>query len=375
MKRLLPALLILSLMGCELIVDVEVPFEGKQVTVNSLFNPDSLWSAQLNLNRGVLDQGPFEEINDAQVIIWEGDKAIDTLTRIGGYGHFRSEDEKPEAGKTYTLSVSTPGYGELRATSSTPFPCPVTHAEAYEPGANGNTMIKVTLHDDGDASNYYELYADLENEYYNYDKGQMEYRRGRIPLSPKDPSIPDDDDRPSNSILFSDMRFNGSETELTFETSGANLSYHNTIIVMLVTLSEDAYDYLRTGRLQNETSGDPFAQPVNVHNNIQNGFGIFAGYSINVYAISQPKPVITSIEPMTGKAGDHIVITGENFVWPGGGYAGVLFRGLQNGVSAQIVESTATRIEAIVPEMAVTGKIIVLGGGIAVSDSDFIVIN
>ena len=211
MKRLLPALLILSLMGCELIVDVEVPFEGKQVTVNSLFNPDSLWSAQLNLNRGVLDQGPFEEINDAQVIIYEGDDAIDTLTNVG-HGHFRSDKEKPVPGKTYMLSVNAPGYGELRATSAIPFACPVTHAEAYEPGTNGNTMIKVTLRDDGNATNYYELYAGLENEYYNYNNGQIEYRRGRIPLSAKDPSIPREDDRPSNSILFNDVRFNGRET-------------------------------------------------------------------------------------------------------------------------------------------------------------------
>jgi hypothetical protein len=362
------------LVSCQLIVDVDVPFEGKQVTANSLFNPDSLWSVQLNLNRSVLDTDGFEEVNDAQVIIYEGDDVIDTLTNVG-HGHFRSDNEKPVPGKTYMLSVNAPGYGELRATSAIPFACPVTRAEAYEPGTNGNTMIKVTLRDDDNATNYYELYAGLENEYYNYNNGQMEYRRGRIPLSAKDPSIPSEDDRPSNSILFNDVRFNGRETELTFETSGSNLSYHGTITVTLITLSEDGYNYLRTGRLQNETSGDPFAQPVNVHNNIKNGFGIFAGYSVSVYAISQPKPVITSIEPLTGKAGDHIVITGENFVTSTLSHANVMFHGGQNGINAEIVDLTATRIETIVPEMAVTGRILVQGGRLTVSDSDFVIVN
>jgi hypothetical protein len=44
------------------------------------------------------------------------------------------------------------------------------------------------------------------------------------------------------------------------------------------------------------TSGDPLAQPVNAYNNIQNGFGIFAGYSASVYRRTKPKPVILSIE-------------------------------------------------------------------------------
>ena len=55
------------------------------------------------------------------------------------------------------------------------------------------------------------------------------------------------------------------------------------MFVYLISASEDYFRYKRTYSLQEESSGDPFAQPVNVYNNIENGFGIVAGYSEDVF--------------------------------------------------------------------------------------------
>lgn len=372
MKKLLPLVTILLLASCELMVDVDVPFEAKQVTVNSFFNPDSLWSAHLSLNRNILDEYGFDEINDALVIVYEAGNPIDTLTNVGG-GHFRS-DEKPEAGKPYSISVSTPGYSDLTSSSFTPHPAPIVAADLYE--SNNGTMLKVKIADAASEKNYYELYLEVEDEYYDYDRGQLMSRRSTIWLSSKDPALPDNGDRPSGSFLFDDVRFNGAEKELLFETSGGGLSNPGVMAtVTLKTLSEDGYNYLRTARLQDDTSGDPLAQPVNVYNNIQNGFGIFAGYSASVYTRSKPRPLIISIEPMTGKPGDHIIITGENFLVPPEGYTSVGFRAPYGSISGQIVDLTPTRIEVIVPENALTGRILIFSGGLAVSDSEFVVIN
>lgn len=372
MKRLLTALMTTLLISCELIVDVEIPFEAKQVTANAFFNPDSLWSVHLNLNRNILDEEPFREINDAQVVIFEGDNAIATLTNMG-YGRFRSDNKTPEPGKTYGISVSAPGHDDLHASSSIPFPSRITSVEVYETTSNQSTMLKVKLKDDGSETNFYELYVDLENEYYNYDKKQMEFWSHTLQLISEDPAIQNDNDSYANSIVFKDALFNGREVDLTFRTAGAGISHHGMITVTLRTLSEDGYNYLRTLRLQDMTSGDPFAQPVNVYNNIQNGFGIFAGYSASVYTRNKPKPVISSIDPQTGKAGDHIIITGENFITSPETRASVVFPGTQNPISGQILQLTATLIEVIVPDMAVTGKIAVINGRIAVSASDFVV--
>jgi hypothetical protein len=353
-------------------VDVDVPFKADQLTANSFCNPDSLWSVHLNLNRNILDEEPFREITNARVIIFDGDNATDTLINMG-YGHFRSDNKRPEPGKNYALSVIAPGYSDVHSSTFIPFPSPITGVEVYETNSNQNSMLKVTLKEDGSEKNYYELFMDLENEFYNYETEQVVFSRHRLQLISEDPAIQNDNDAYSNTVVFNDLLFNGKEAELTFRIPGSGISRHGMITITLRTLSEDGYNYLRTAHLQNETSGDPFAQPINVYNNIQNGFGIFAGYSASVYTKNKVKPVISSISPLTGKAGDHIIITGENFIESPDARANVIFPGTQNPVSGQILELTPTRIEVIVPDMAVTGKIVVLNGRIAVSDSDFVV--
>ncbi|MDQ2656313.1 MAG: hypothetical protein M3Y60_02750, partial [Bacteroidota bacterium] len=90
MRKLIPVIVLL-LISCEVMVDVDIPLEKQQVTVNSFFNPDSLWTVQLSLNRHVLDSQPFQEIDDAQVILYEGLDPVDTLTNIGR-GVFRSDN-------------------------------------------------------------------------------------------------------------------------------------------------------------------------------------------------------------------------------------------------------------------------------------------
>lgn len=362
------------LISCELIVDVDVPFEAKQFTVNSFFNPDSVWAVHLSLNRDILDEKPYEEINKALVVVFEGDHAIDTLTNTG-YGHFRSLDERPEVGKTYTLSVSKPGYSDIYCSSLIPFPSPVTNIDLYESNATNSTMLKVTIKDNGAEKNYYELYLDIGSEYYDYTTEQVEYSGYPIQLTSRDPALPDDNERFAKSIVFSDARFNGRETELTFQTSGWGLSRQGRATVTLRTMSEDGYNYLKTARLQNLTSGDPFAQPVNVYNNIRHGFGIFAGYSSSVFAKSGPQPVIASIDPPAGKPGDHVIITGEDFFMSPDNYLNVIFAGAQYPLVAQIVQLEPTRIEVIIPDGAVTGKVVIQNGGLGISESDFIVVD
>jgi len=51
------------------------------------------------------------------------------------------------------------------------------------------------------------------------------------------------------------------------------------MVATLSSVSEDYYKYNVTLAKYEQTQGDPFAQPVQVYSNIENGFGIFGGYS------------------------------------------------------------------------------------------------
>lgn len=53
-------------------------------------------------------------------------------------------------------------------------------------------------------------------------------------------------------------------------------------------VSEAYFLYKETYALQQSVDGDPFAEPVTVFNNIENGYGIFAGYRTTLYPLEVP---------------------------------------------------------------------------------------
>lgn len=52
-------------------MNIDVPLEKPQIALNSLFDPDSVWNVQLDLNRHVLDKNPYTSVDDAEVTVYE----------------------------------------------------------------------------------------------------------------------------------------------------------------------------------------------------------------------------------------------------------------------------------------------------------------
>ena len=61
----------------------------------------------------------------------------------------------------------------------------------------------------------------------------------------------------------------------SYKISGIRIYLHN--------ISKSYYYYRTSLELYQNTSGNPFAQPVQVYSNIENGFGIFAGSQITYF--------------------------------------------------------------------------------------------
>lgn len=364
----------LLLFACELVVDVDVPFERSQLTLNTYFTSDSLWSAHISLNRHVLDDGPFVVVNDARVIIYEEDLPIDTLINKGP-GVYQSDTGKPTAGKHYRIIAEVAGYETVSAESSLPSPVQIMTATFSEIESNIDQELRIKMKiQDPAEKNYYQVLFEREQEYYDFHTETVKTVMDRMYLTSEDPAIQNENEEYSNEILFNDVLFNGKEIEFTFKASLYSTNFSSGTLI-LRTVSEDYYNYVNTSSLQKNTSGDPFAQPVNIYNNIQNGFGVFAGYSTTSFTKSIPKPVITTIDPAIGKPGDHIIITGENFTGNPKNYITVYFKGNPYVEYAPVAQITNSQLEVIVPPNAVTGKIIIENGRVTISDTDFQVIN
>jgi hypothetical protein len=159
---------------------------------------------------------------------------------------------------------------------------------------------------------------------------------------------------------MTDKVFNGKEKLITLRTRG---QLHGNIMVELKTLSRDFYDYEITSDIQWKSDGDPLAQPINVYDNITNGFGIFAGYSSSrrTNNEAQTAPRIVSISENIVRRKSKVVLTVEN-LGPVQNFTfiSVTLKGPDAGYSYMPgVRTSENTVEFVVAENAQSGKVAV----------------
>jgi hypothetical protein len=287
--------------GCETVVEIDVPLEESKITINSFFSPDSVWKARLNLSHHILySEIDFSTIKDAVVIVYHDGTPIDTLVldktkyyigRDSNAGdtvftgnHRSKKGLKPVVGEVYQIVASAGDLETVSAGSFAPFQTHLdtVHIRSTTPGTGErryNHVITVTFTDNGTQANFYEFQLFVERT--RYDPWQQDsityvYRAGIFTDNQTfNQGLADE-------VIFSNRVFSGKQVTFSIK---ADVFEANKLFLSFRTISEDLYHYKLTSGLQDQTADDPFAQPVNVYNNINHGYGIFAGYSERVYEL------------------------------------------------------------------------------------------
>lgn len=269
-------------LACEMELALEMPTERRKVIVNSLNNPDSVWSVNLWLSKPILDNNRNWEIppNPSITILDPiNNSVVDVLAfnRQFNGAMFRGT-HKPIPDKEYMIKVVTAGYGTSEALATIP---PAVAIEKIELDStnfsfNRNIGLKVYFQDPPKKKNYYELKVFSRSYYVNHLKDTV-WSIQQLYIAPDEASSVADFSGERVSVL-ADTFFDGEYHVI----SGTIINYGVPATeprAILYSYSEEYYKYLTTVRLQQNTQGDPFAQPVQVYTNIKNGLGIFAGYS------------------------------------------------------------------------------------------------
>ena len=336
---------ILSLLvSCETTVEVELPKYPAQLTANSLFTSDSIWKIELTQNRSVLESAPFAPVNDADVRITGPDGVDIPLTywkSAPGTGNsiYRAEGERPLEGTTYSLTVKHPTLGNAMASGQIRQPpTPVLNVSWDTTDVRQKTNfsstetsygVTITL-DDPPEENYYSLsimyrVGNIRERDINGD-GKPEYfirksQETRVSIQSDDPVVDNPLGGGLGELYFKDVSFNGQEYALKLYMSQAfgvtnaryldsfvpfkplttpytfdvydeegnliypkgSVIYPYQLYVVLRTVTEEYYQYIYTRDLQVSVEDNPFAQPVQIYDNIDGGLGIFAGYSQTQY--------------------------------------------------------------------------------------------
>jgi len=285
------------------IVEVEVPAHESNLAMTAhLSNLEVLFSlVHVTRTIGILDNQDAEPIKDAKVELYsdgqlfqayeyrelfkETNQNGDTIIRDV---YIRREPEPLMIGKTYELRVSSPTYGEIMATQSLLPPTPINSGTYEENGISGIFEdIDTNGNEDDRAEEIAIKFQDLagEKNYYAvqtigiYENSNEEYVEPFY-LTPVDPST----EEGLNSLILSDAAFDGKEYELKMAAFGETEGLKR-IEVILYSITEDRYLYELSLINYEENDGNPFAEPVIIHENVTNGNGIFTLSSGSIFSI------------------------------------------------------------------------------------------
>ncbi len=295
-------LLILSLLtACEEPVDL-IDFE-ERLAVTCQFSPGEPFNVYVSKSLDPLsnqDIDFLDYLDTANVTIYQGDAILCEIPYQPAANYpndrFLNESCWGEVGIPYTLRVSAPGFEEVFATDVIPskteinsFEMSDLEVELLSDGvANFQFNTKLILGATKNTENYYLLnfiYEEIPFQVLGNDTifdQTGEYIALELEsLEGNPPSLKDFDEK-LGAILFSNESSN--PLELNFQLNTPNgippMELFDQVYVNLKTVSKSYYYYhLQLSRqlLQKDTF---LVNPVILADNIENGYGIFAGYQL-----------------------------------------------------------------------------------------------
>ncbi|RCL74489.1 MAG: DUF4249 domain-containing protein [Flavobacteriales bacterium] len=300
MKNLFPIILILSaltLSNCTKEIDFAEQDIAPRIVVNSLFTNDSVWSAHISRSVGVLDNTSYTTIDDASVNIFdENANLITTLTHQGNGLYTSPTGVSPLPNQSYTLEASAGGYQSVNATNFIPPAVPIYQLDTVtSTNSNDETILEatITFQDPPNVSNYYMLEVLVKGTWESWEGDSVEFRE------PLEISCDDINVETVNRfnfggfentylyLMLKDQNFDGENYALTFSVINyAELKEMELFgEIRLVNTSEAYFNYLTSFNMYQRTINNPFATPVQVYSNVNNGMGIFAGGTLTSWDV------------------------------------------------------------------------------------------
>jgi len=283
--------------ACQTVVDIELPERDSKLVLNSLFSPDSNFVFTLSQSKGILEPGELDHLNNGRIEVYGSDGTHGEVTGTGQgsqtFAYRYKLPFKPKANIAYTVKASAPGLASVTASDVLPLPVAIDDLDTSSLHLfdTEEKQIGITFTDPAHTSNFYEVKLFYMVYIPQYDtNGQVV---GMTASVTELPSYISNEGLFSNGVderVFTDDLFNGRSFTVTLGfqeenylpiigDSNALPDYPIYLIAELRSASEDYYKFNSSFLKYQNSSGDPFAQPVQVYNNVEGGFGIVAGYS------------------------------------------------------------------------------------------------
>ncbi|MCI5058358.1 MAG: DUF4249 domain-containing protein [Flavobacteriales bacterium] len=302
-----------SFFSCEKEIPIDVEESEPKIAVNGVFKQDSLWSIQVSKSKHLLDTSQYAWVDNANVkIVSDQGNEIDLSYFTNGI--YRSLTAFPKLNERYTLRIETDGFPLIETSAALPTPIEISKIDTGSVSVEGEILknISIGLNDPEDENYYNITFISRYTQYESIwdDQGNQIVLDSTLGYETiLDMHTTDFDLQNSQGedvfekgwyfgdqgLNFTDLNFNGRETTLDInlsmwhfsnDTSYASNFKKEMIYVILSSISKELYLYKESLNKYWNTVDNPFAQPVQVYSNIENGIGVFAGQSYVIDSIA-----------------------------------------------------------------------------------------
>jgi len=286
------------LSSCEKIIYINLDEGEQKIVLNGALSPDSSVVVHVTRTRQISQAGPdyWEQpepdsmiVDD--VVLYEDGRLIGHLEHLRDY-FFGVPDFWPSAGKTYRLEASSGKMKPATATVTIPVSIPINSFDTVRfLRDNWQPAVRISMQftDPGVEENYYALeivgiqhYYDWRNNVFTDSIIAFHFAPtglvGRVnDVLDLDFLDINQEFRIERKLLFSDQLFNGKVFDLSFDIL-KDYSYRMEDTVRfkvgLLKVEKPAFLFAVSMQKYGQAQGNPFAEPVQLYTNVENGFGL-----------------------------------------------------------------------------------------------------
>ncbi|MEO1410924.1 MAG: DUF4249 domain-containing protein [Bacteroidota bacterium] len=287
---------LLSLQSCEdffaTTLQADPPAHTDQMVVHSYLSAgDSSIFVAVGKSIALLENDiTLDQLSDAEVEVFQGGQSLGQLVQrdpaVNSFYNYELLFDQPlrDLGTDFELRVNHPNFPNTTARQNLPTKVPPRELKYLEnAGINdfGERVagMEVIFDDPPGERNFYEisvLFVDtFYNEFFVYNEG----------ISTLDPTISSGANY--GSLIFDDSNFDGKEYVLRVEFQSSGVA-PGAYLVSWNTISESQFLYSRSiqAYYSAQDSG-PFAEPVSLYSNVDNGLGIFGAANGDFYPLEE----------------------------------------------------------------------------------------
>lgn len=309
-KYIFLSLILFAAWACTKTIEFDDNGVGNLIVLNSIIYPDSCVSGNISQSTSILKGNRYGGFIDGTVELYENGNKVGQMNPL--FGKFRFPEIKPKAGNTYRIVV-TSGGKQAEAETTMPEKAEIVSVDTASVNIErGGILMSCNLKiRDSSGDDFYRLVITDESMMMSFNNNDSLKRRyyfykSQYSVNSDDPvfkSVYNNfgsdviDMGPDNSYgIFPDDYFQGKEYSLKLPALSLNnngnygdpanpdLNFYRRQIyqrktIQIQKLSKSYYNYLKYLNLYSFYHDDPFAEPVPVYSNIENGAGIFGSFN------------------------------------------------------------------------------------------------